>query len=483
MVVGAGMGGMAAAARLARLGHRVAIFEAADAVGGKLGLFERDGFRFDTGPSLLTMPFVYHELFIVTGAPLSEELSLRRLDPIARYRFGDGTWFEAAAEDSRMRDNIRTLSPGSERGWDAFMARGAAIWEATRTSFLDAPLRGWRTLAALARRHPAAISTIAPHLTLRALARRYFGDPRLLAFIDRYATYTGSDPRRAPAVLASVPFLEHRYGGWYIDGGLRNLADALARRCALLGVQIRCSTPVSSIIRERVRLRVELADGSALAADVVVANADATRVLGGLVQGVRPPKAPPSLSGFVLCLGVRGRTPGLAHHNVLFPQDYDAEFDDLFGPVPGAVADPAILCSVPHDPAVAPPRHESWFVLVNAPRHDPSARTGVDWDAPGFASQYATRVLDLMARRGLDIRSRVLFQEIRTPADLERLTGAPGGAIYGSSSNGPRAAFLRPPNRTEVPGLYLVGGSSHPGGGLPLVALSAKIVADLIGPA
>jgi phytoene dehydrogenase-like protein len=169
---------------------------------------------------------------------------------------------------------------------------------------------------------------------------------------------------------------------------------------------------------------------------------------------------------------------------VLFPDDYDAEFDAVFGTrgPARAVEDPTLYVSAPTDPAAAPDGHEAWFVLVNAARHGIGPGT-VDWREPGLADRYAGHLLDRLARRGLDVRDRVLFAEVRSPADLEERTNAVGGAIYGTSSNGPRAAFLRPANRSPVPGLFLVGGSAHPGGGLPLVALSAQITAGLIGPA
>ena len=165
---------------------------------------------------------------------------------------------------------------------------------------------------------------------------------------------------------------------------------------------------------------------------------------------------------------------------MLFPADYDAEFDAVFGRSPRPVDDPTVYVCRPDDPAMHPPGHEAWFVQVNAPAARPRVRA-VDWDAPGLAEAYADRVLDVLAERGLDVRDRVLWREVRTPADLERATRAPGGAIYGTSSNGARAAFLRPANASPVPGLFLVGGSAHPGGGLPLVGLSAAIVANLIG--
>jgi phytoene dehydrogenase-like protein len=239
---------------------------------------------------------------------------------------------------------------------------------------------------------------------------------------------------------------------------------------------------------------VRLADGEPVVADVVVAGADAAHVYRDLLPGPsgsaqrrRLSRVTPSLSGFVLLLALTGRSAQPRHHRVLFPTDYDAEFDHVFGTGkrggrPGPVPDPTIYISAPDDPALRPDdNHEAWFVLVNAPRQDPDG--GMDWDAAGLAEAYADRILAVMAARGLDVRDRLLWREIRTPADLERDTGSVGGSIYGSSSNGARAAFLRPANRGPVRGLFLVGGSSHPGGGLPLVGLSAAIVADLVGPA
>jgi phytoene dehydrogenase-like protein len=269
----------------------------------------------------------------------------------------------------------------------------------------------------------------------------------------------------------------------------------VAERAAERGAVLRTGCGVRRVVVTGGRAAgVELDDGEVVAADVVVSDADAAALYAGLV----PPeltaaprralsRATPSLSGFVLLLGLRGRTPGLAHHTVLFPADYDAEFDAVFGTGrdagrPRPVPDPTVYVSAPDDPALRPDADsESWFVLVNAPRHEPGR--GVDWDEPGLAGRYADRVLEVMAARGLDVRDRVRVRVVRTPADLERDTGSVGGSIYGTSSNGARAAFLRPANASPVPGLFLVGGSAHPGGGLPLVTLSAQIVAGLVGPA
>ncbi|GAC1325458.1 MAG: phytoene desaturase family protein [Mycobacteriales bacterium] len=485
VVVGAGVGGLAAAVRLASNGHAVTVFEQAAEVGGKLGLLERDGFRFDTGPSLLTMPFVLADTFAATGAPLASVLDLQPVEPNAHYRFADGVELDASGDLDAFAEALdAALGPGSGADWRAFVARAEQIWTATRAPFLESALDGPLGLARQAVRL-RDLRAIAPGRTLRSLGRQYLGDPRLRMFLDRYATYTGSDPRRAPAALAVVPYVEQAYGAWYVAGGLRRIADALAERALVLGVTLRLGADVSAVNADgRGVTGVRLADGEVLPADVVVANADAAHLYGELVSDRRAAgarrrlaRSTPSLSGFVLLLGVRGPTPGLAHHTVLFPAAYDAEFDAIFSR-PQPVPDPTIYLSVPRDPAVAPPGCEAWFVLVNAPRQGP-----VDWDAPGLAERYADSLLALMAARGVDVRDRVVFREIRTPADLERRTRAVGGAIYGTSSNGARAAFLRPANRSPVPGLFLVGGSSHPGGGLPLVVLSAQIVAGLIGPA
>jgi len=484
VVVGAGVGGLAAAARLAALGHEVTVCEASAQVGGKLGLYERDGFRFDTGPSLLTMPQVFRALFADTGG-WPEDLELQRLDPIARYRYPDGTTFDATDDLQEFCERLESWSPGSGVDWRAFTARAQRVWEASRGPFLESALDGPATLARLALRRPRDIAAIAPGRSLRSLGLRYLRDPRLRTFLDRYATYTGSDPRRAPAALAAVPYVEQAYGGWYVPGGLRRLGDAVHERALERGALLLLDAPVARISTAQGKVDgVTLADGRSLAADLVVANADAAHVYGQLIDSRvaarRLARATPSLAGFVLLLAVQGRTPGLAHHNVLFPPDYDAEFDAVFGDPAQPVPDPTLYVSAPDDAAVRPDGCEAWFVLVNAPRHG-RGRGAIDWTEPGLRERYADRLLDLLGRRGLPVRDRVLWSHALSPADLEERTGAVGGAIYGTSSNGAAAAFLRPANRSPVPGLFLVGGSAHPGGGLPLVTLSAQVVAGLIG--
>lgn len=488
VVVGAGVGGLAAAARLASLGHRVTVCEQAEQVGGKLGLHQHGGYRFDTGPSLVTLPQVFRALFDATGGPLDDCLDLVPVEPVARYRFADGTWLDTSADLNRFSASLdEAFGAGTGDQWRAFLARAGRIWSAVEGPFLNSPLTGWRDLARQSLRL-RDLATIAPWQSLRDIAAGYLRDERLRTLADRYATYTGSDPRRAPAALAAVPYAEQAFGAWYVRGGLYRLGEAIADRAREQGAVVRTHADVAQVETSGGKVSgVTLSDGEYLVADVVVANADAAHLYGDLLHDRRTAaarrrlaRADPSLSGFVVLLGVEGRTPGLAHHTVLFPADYDAEFDALFGPEPRPVADPTLYLAVPPDPAAAPQGHEAWFLLVNAPRQ---GQGDVDWTTPGVSEAYADRLLALLAERGIEVRDRVHYRTVISPADLATRTRATGGAIYGTSSNGAAAAFLRPANRSLVPGLFLVGGSSHPGGGLPLVVLSAAIVATLIGPA
>ena len=487
---------MAAAARLSAQGHSVTVLEQSGRAGGKVETYRRDGFAFDTGPSLLTLPAVYRDLFLKTpvrrkGASLEENVNLQGLDPAFGYRWADGvTAVLPGSNSNRVATALgEALGGSAEADWKRFSRRSADLWAATRVPFLESPLTGPRDLLPQLRKW-SDLRTVAPWKTLRGLANQYFDDPRLVTLLDRYATYTGSDPRKAPAALAVIPFVEQTFGAWHIGGGIGGLADALHQRCLDRGITFRFDADVARIHTEANRVSaVALTSGERINADVVVSDADAQHLYAELLDDKaagtplrRLRKATPSLAGFVMLLAVRGRTPGLQHHNVLFPSDYDAEFDSIFGSAPRPVEDPTIYICAPDDSQMRPDdNHESWFVLVNAPRHDPVG--GVDWSDADLVRSYRERVLDVLAVRGFDVRPRVLWSETRTPVDLERTTRSPGGSIYGTSSNGVRAAFLRASNQSPVPGLFLVGGSAHPGGGLPLVGMSAAIVAELIGPA
>lgn len=467
VVVGGGVGGLAAAIRLHADGHHVTVVERSRTVGGKLAVHERDGFVFDIGPSLLTLPHVFDELFRLAGTTLADELDLVRLDPQFQYRWPDG----------------RSLTVGDDgcdvAGYDAFVERGRRIWEVSERTFFAGPMTGPLSLMRRLRR-PSDLTAIDPLRTLhRAAMRAFDGDAQMAQWAGRYATYSGSSPYAAPATLACIAHIEHAYGCWYPIGGLGALRDALERAAVEVGIHLRTGQEAVLIdttggaARRSAVTGVHLADGSLLPADIVVANADAAHLYRDLLPDTRAlrrvGRATPSTSGFVITAGVRGATDGIAHHTIWFSGDDRSEFAALAAC--RAAPDPTIYACVSSvtDASQAPDGHENWFILVNMP-------AGVELDRETTAA----RILDTLAARGTDLRDRTLFVDTITPDDIAERYRSPGGAIYGTSSNGMRAAFRRPANRGPRRGLYLVGGSSHPGGGLPLVAMSGRIVASMI---
>jgi phytoene desaturase len=487
VVIGAGMGGLASAARLAKRGHKVSIYEASGYAGGKCRTEWIDGYAFDTGPSLLTLPAVYRDLFLKTGKRLEHLLKLTPVDPAFTYIFHDGArvTFPNLSHNKTVDAIRESFGAEAADSWHALMLRAEKMWEASRESFIEGELKSPIGLL----KRPNFLSdlrTISPLTSLRDLTRSYTANPYLQKIVDRYATYTGSDPRKVPAVLLTIAFVEEAFGAWHIEGGLGKLASTLESRVRELGADIHFNSRVREINVDRgTATGVILESGEEVLADVVIANADAELVYNSLIPASRKTagprralrKATPSLSGFSLLLGLRGKSD-LGHHTVFFPEDYDDEFDAIFKrkePVP----DPAIyICNPGDSQMLTSPQSESWFVLINAPRHDPES--GFDWRAPGVAHEYKEHIINLMESKGLDVRSRLDLCEVRTPADLEARTNAPGGSIYGTSSNGARSAFLRAKNRSPITNLYCVGGSTHPGGGLPLVGISAEIVAEAV---
>ncbi len=493
IVIGAGAGGLAVAARLAVKGHDVVIVEQGSRIGGKLHTLRHEGFAFDTGPSLLTLPAVYRDLFLKTGAALEDSVDLQEVEPGFFYRFADGTELLMPGVGVGRAASAIGEAFGARAGaeWLAVMKRAGQMWQLTRAPLLQSPLEGWRSAVRLTR-NVKDVRTIGPFTSLQKLGRYSFTDPRLVTLLARYATYTGSDPRKAPAALATIPFIEQTFGIWHIGGGVGTLATVLGERAHERGVQIRMNTRAISIgLHKDAIASVTLANGEELPADIVVSDADASDLYSSLLPKSsltsritsRLGRQAPSFAGFVMLLAVRGRTSGLAHHNVWFGPDPDAEFDQLFASDPMLHNSPTIYACIPDDPLMRPDdEHESWCLLVNAPRHSTSGQTGtVNWRTPGLAENYGNQVLAELASRGTDLRDRILWQQIQTPADLEEEAAAPAGAIYGMASSGSMSTFTRPANASPVPGLFLVGGSAHPGGGLPLVGMGAELVAETIG--
>ena len=489
VVIGAGMGGMATAARLAKKGYRVQVFEAGDRHGGKCRTEWINGYAFDTGPSLLTLPGVYRDLFQRTGDVLGKVVELKAVDPSFDYRFHDGTSVKFAnlSRTKTLEAISDSYGADASKEWDQIMRRAEAMWDVSREPFIESELT---SIASLLKRRSLIkdLFVIAPWKSIRGLGIK---TPHLRKILDRYATYSGSDPRVAPAVLSSIAFVEEAFGAWHITGGIGKLGDALYQRCLDRGVTFEFNSRVTEIThREGSVTGVALTDGRTIAATIVVANADAGMIYSQLIKSPPPSvrraaraisKMEPSLAGFSLLLGLRpSNEPRLEHHTVLFPENYDQEFESIFSKkIP--VDDPTIYICAPHDETMVEKKgHEAWFVLVNAPRHGVNSCDAFDWSDRDFADQYAQKIIDRIESRGIQIRNRLELLEIRTPADLESSVLAPGGSIYGTSSNGSQSAFNRAKNRSPLKGLYCVGGSAHPGGGLPLVGLSAEIVAQAI---
>lgn len=485
VVVGGGVGGMAAALRLGAAGHHVTLCERNPVLGGKLATRSIDGFTWDTGPSLLTLPQVFDELLAVAGTSLAEAVEPIRLDPICRYSWpydapGGPAEFDHRAGRAEAEAEVEVAFPGRGRAFSSWLDRGRTVWEVSERSFFAGPMESPRALLGRMR-SPRDLLAVDPLRTLDARARSVLGDPRLVQWAGRYATYSGSSPGRAPATLACIPWIEQAFGAWHLRGGLTTLVGALEKAMAEVGVEVLIDTDVEAIRADATSVRgVRLAGGRALDATVVVANVDATHLYADLIPDRRmlrrTLRAPLSTSGFALLLGVdrRAGVASPAHHEVAFAADGPGEVREISAGS-GVASDPTIyVCNTSAtDPAAAPEGAESWFVLVNV------APAGtVDWDRE--AEPYRDLLLERLAARGFDVAGRTRVCEVITPLDLAAATRAWQGAIYGTSSDGPRAAFLRPSNRGHKRGLYLTGGSSHPGGGLPLVAMSGRIVADMV---
>lgn len=492
-VVGAGIGGMSAAARLAKQGHQVTVFENSDQSGGKCRTEWFGDYAFDTGPSLLTLPAVFRDLFLKTGKRIEHVLDISPVDPAFNYNFADGSkvTFPNLSNPKTYLEIEKSFGISASQSWRQIIERSEKMWEASRDSFIESELTSiWPLL--LRRNLINQINQISPFTSLRSLSEKLNLDPHLKMIIDRYATYTGSDPRSAPAVLLTIAFVESTFGAWHIKGGIGQLSVALEQRCRDLGVDFQFKSLVTKILVERNKVEgVVLSDGKIIKSDLVVSNSDAeytfNSLIGNEVSSARGERrklksATKSLAGFSLLLGLdnkKSKPVDVKHHNVYFPENYDLEFDQIFTQkIP--VTDPTIYLCAPKDSSmVKGADKEAWFVLVNAPRHEPES--GWDWKDGG--QEYAQKIISKMDDLGLNVTNRLDFMEYRTPADLENYAMAPGGSIYGTSSNSPVSAFLRARNRSKVKGLFCVGGSAHPGGGLPLVGISAEIVAKAIGKA
>ena len=482
IVIGAGIGGLSAAIRLAAQGRRVLVLEQNDHIGGKMSEVHAQGFRWDCGPSVITMRPVFEELFQAAGRNLSDYLEFQSIDPLTRYFYPDGVRFDLHTDLSATLEQIKQFAPQDVEGYRKFLAYAAEIHRITGPVFIyDQPPQ----FSSLLKVRPGDMRKVDAMRTMQQAIESHVRSPHLQQLLGRFATYVGASPYLAPATLNVIAHVELNEGVWYPQGGVYSIAIALQRLAQELGVEVRTGSKVTGIEVFTGNARgVELEDGSLIPAAAVIANLDVTRVYEKLLAqkpGVRKQLATLldqelSCSGFILLLGVQGEHPDLVHHNIFFSSNYRREFEQIFrhGEPPD---EPTIYVSISarSTPKDAPPGCENWFVLVNAPPLGPQ----FDWES--HSEVYADRVLNWLEQRGYPLSKKLIYQKAITPVDLERLSGARQGALYGSSSNNRWVAFRRPHNRcAEVKGLYFAGGTAHPGGGVPMVILSGKVASQLL---
>ena len=477
VVIGAGFGGLSSAITLGAAGHRVTVLEAAADFGGKAGTQTVDGVRFDTGPSVLTLPHVIDELLQITGRRLDDVLTLRRPDPAFRYRFDDGIHVDVHHEPEATLASVKHAL-GSDAAADlrAFLAYTRRVWEAAGPNFVygDAPslwgvakLGPWRWLE---------LTAVDPWRTMWSAIRAKVRSPHLAAILARYATYNGSDPRKAPATLNCIAHVELGLGGYGVDGGLGAVVEALVDAAEAVGVTFRTGARVARIEVTHRRARgVQLASGERIGAEAVVANADAAHLFGELLDPSPPldQAEAPSMSGYTAVFRARP-ADARAAHTVLMATPYLNEFIDVFEQDRPPSQPTVYLCdqALAHGANRWPDGAHPVFVMANAPA-EPLAGPRPDHLWTELRERMRVRA---HADAALDPGDRLVWE--RTPAGLaERFPGS-RGALYGAASNGMWSAFRRPANRVpRIEGLFLASGSAHPGGGVPLAILSGRAAA------
>jgi 1-hydroxycarotenoid 3,4-desaturase len=482
VVVGAGIGGLAAALDLAARGMEVIVAERANGPGGKMREVSVGGALVDAGPTVFTMRWVFDEILGDAGTSLAEHVTLRPLEVLARHAWDAEVRLDLYADVARSAAAIGEFAGLAEaRGFLAFSARARAIYATLEKPFLRAQRGG--PLALVGRTGLIglpALWRIAPFTTLWRALGEYFRDPRLRQLFGRYATYCGSSPFLSPATLMLVAHVEQE-GVWAVEGGMFRIAEALVRIATARGAVFRFGTEVAEVTTQGGRASgVLLANGERIAANAVVVNADAAAVTGGLLgAGIaravpRIRASPRSLSALTWAMRASATGFPLARHNVFFGGNYEAEFDAIFRRSRLPDAPTVYVCAQDrneHD-GMHGETNERLLCLVNAPA------TGDTQDfGPAEIESCAEHTFSLLTRCGLNVQRRPENTVVTTPSEFARLFPATGGALYGPVSHGWRASFQRPGARTRLPGLYLAGGSTHPGPGVPMAALSGRMAA------
>lgn len=492
LIIGAGLGGLSAACRLAKSGFEVTVLEKNEAVGGKVDFLEANGFKFDTGASLLTMPHIFRELFEFCGQRIEDYLELVPLEPICRYFWSDGTVLDASTDLDKTELEIAKLEPRDVENFRKYLADSQQKYEIAEKTFLAKSLNEWPQF--LRPRYLPDLLKISTMTTLAEHNAKYFESPKLRQLFHRFATYNGSSPYKIPATFALIPYVEFGLGAWYVRGGIYEIPRALEKLARQLGVRFQFETEVEKIVIKdgkalgvKINLQEfgEIVEEEMLEAEIIVSNADAVVTYRDLIEESERPsfsdkkleKREPSSSGFVLLLGVNKTFPQLAHHNIFFSDDYPAEFHRIFD-LKIFAAEPTIyVCaSAKTDASQAPKGGENLFVLVNAPYTAESTKWHLE------AEPYRDLIIEKLEEAGLEgLKDSIEFEQIITPENYKNIYHANQGSIYGVSSNGIFSAFRRIPNKSkDIDNLYFVGGATHPGGGMPLVLLSGKMTSELI---
>ncbi len=482
LIVGAGPGGLATAMLLAKAGLDVTLVEKQPRVGGRTSLIESDGYRFDLGPTFFLYPQILDEIFASVGSNLRKEVPMVRLDPQYRLVFGGGGELRCACDVERMVTEIGKLAPLDAPGFRDFMAYNRVKLEKFAPC-LQSPFLSWTDL--LQPRLLAVLPYLKPWKSLYAELSGYFKDPRLQLAFTFQSKYLGMSPFRCPSLFSILSFLEYEYGIWHPIGGCNALSEGMARIAKELGVTIRLNEPVQEILFENRRaVGVRTASGE-LRGDAVVVNADFGHAMTTLVprhlrrrwtdETISQKKF--SCSTFMLYLGVEGRCDSLAHHNIYMSRDYRQNLDDIEN---GHVLteDPSFYIANPccSDPTMAPPNHSALYVLVPVSHQHPS----IDWKKE--SARYRQVALRQLAKLGLtDLEKRIRFERMVTPLDWENKLGIYRGATFNLAHNLGQMLHLRPRNRfEEFDRMYLAGGGTHPGSGLPVIFESARISSRLL---
>ena len=488
-VIGAGLGGLAAAVTLAARGHRVTVLEKNEWLGGKAAVFEQDGFRFDMGPTILTVPRVLERIFGEADRPLESVLELIRLDPQWRCFFEDSSVLDLHQDPAAMQRELAAFAPGSAKGYEKFLAVSKDLHRISDKFFFWRAIEDLKDTIDVQKNMSMAtlkdVMSLRMHQSVGGVVRKNVRDARVAQMLDHFIQYVGSSPSASPAVLCGIAHMQIGEGVWYPKGGTRAVPAALASLAEALGVDFRTGVDVAQITTDNSRATgVTTAGGEHLAFDAVVSNMDSVRTYRELVGGA-PAKAfaksrsrEAACSGVVLYLGLDRAYPHLAHHNFIFSRDPEAEFDAIYRQrVPAA--DPTAYVAAPArtDPDVAPAGGEALYVLV----HTPYLQPGQDWRQ--MYPDYRAVILDKLRRvAGLDdIDERIVVEHALTPQDIHERYRVLDGAIYGLASHGKVLGAFKPGNRSRyVQGLYLAGGSAHPGPGMPMALMSGWIAADTL---